>query len=850
MNRLAILFALAPAWALALPNQIAQEGFVVSEDGTPLDGRHDLRVRLYNRANGAVVFNELHEDVEFFEGYYTVAVGSVEEIDPDLFALSQVQLGMTIDDGDELMPRLPLLRVPAAFQANVAQNVVGDITPRSVSVGGDLVISENGAWVGDPTGLRGARGPQGPQGVVGPQGPAGPRGAGGAQGEGADAADVVPLVVDAIEDNPGLLPFLRDDVNDEKAGHLVMRGGDLTMAEGDVTVEGGRLDFPPAENRVAIRLFNNDLRDANKMTINDPGPDGAIEWKNTAARIFVAPVNGANEDGFLRLLNDDGISLESHVRITGNLQMEAGADIMLRDRAVRGATRFEINDPGPDGRVVWGGTAASIYVSPLDDGNADGWLRLRNDGGISLESNVRMTGSLQMEGGAAISLRDRPISGVGDPGLTLSDPGPDGAIIWGGTQARMYVSPLNDGNADGWLRVRNDGGISLESNVRMTGSLQMEGGAAINLRDRPISGVGDPGLTLADPGPDGAIIWGGTQARMYVAPLNDANADGWLRVKNDGGISLESNVRMTGSLQMEGGAAINLRDRPISGVGDPGITFADPGPDGALIWGGTQARMYVAPLNDGNSDGWLRIKNDGGISLESNVRMTGSLQMEGGAAINMRDRPISGVGDPGLTFADPGPDGALIWGGTQARIYVSPLDNGNSDGWLRLKNDGGISLEDNVRVTGRLSVKGTHVIHYRNVFSFVHPRGGYPRGQEWAPRYYHIRTPETRRNGEMYRYDLVGYSYGIGWPLNFTWVGYLYAGDGRNHQSRAINNVGNGIPVTQYFGSDDHLYLKFGPLRQYYNSFRLDYQSGSTSERTNHNTASYSITLTTDNVTL
>lgn len=65
-----------------------------------------------------------------------------------------------------------------------------------------------------------------------------------------------------------------------------------------------------------------------------------------------------------------------------------------------------------------------------------------------------------------------------------------------------------------------------------------------------------------------------------------------------------------------------------------------------------------------------------------------------------------------------------------------------------------------------------------------------------------------------------------------------------------MNNVSNGVPVDQYYGSDNHLYLKFGPLEQYYNSFVLDYQSGSTGERIVHEPSGYSITLTADNRTL
>ena len=72
--------------------------------------------------------------------------------------------------------------MPGSFYAEFAKNVVGDITPNSVSIGNQLVINERGEWVGAPTGLRG---PAGPPGEAGPEGPAGPQGpAGQAGGDG------------------------------------------------------------------------------------------------------------------------------------------------------------------------------------------------------------------------------------------------------------------------------------------------------------------------------------------------------------------------------------------------------------------------------------------------------------------------------------------------------------------------------------------------------------------------------------------------------------------------------------------------------------------------------------------
>jgi hypothetical protein len=137
-----------------------------------------------------------------------------------------------------------------------------------------------------------------------------------------------------------------------------------------------------------------------------------------------------------------------------------------------------------------------------------------------------------------------------------------------------------------------------------------------------------------------------------------------------------------------------------------------------------------------------------------------------------------------------------------------------------------------------------------SVVSFLHPTGGYVEGEEWDNRYYHIKTPVINHKNEMWRYDLTGYSYGIGKPINFTWVGYFYDGsvvEGEIINGNCSDTAGNNIPCSQYQGKDGFLYLKFGPLPQYFNSFTLDYQSGSTgSTRTVHKPNSYRVILTKD----
>lgn len=96
-------------------------------------------------------------------------------------------------------------------------------------------------------------------------------------------------------------------------------------------------------------------------------------------------------------------------------------------------------------------------------------------------------------------------------------------------------------------------------------------------------------------------------------------------------------------------------------------------------------------------------------------------------------------------------------------------------------------------------------------------------GEEAGQRYYHISTPLKKRCCVMYRYDVRGYSYGEGKPIDITYVGYPYTDDTLNQASvfnrnQAIMN----LEMEQYFRGDT-LCLKFGPIKRYCNSFQLYY---------------------------
>jgi len=114
-------------------------------------------------------------------------------------------------------------------------------------------------------------------------------------------------------------------------------------------------------------------------------------------------------------------------------------------------------------------------------------------------------------------------------------------------------------------------------------------------------------------------------------------------------------------------------------------------------------------------------------------------------------------------------------------------------------------------------------------------------------RYFHIRTPELSGSGEIYRYDLNGYSYQLFLPFQFTWVGDLTGLQLANRQEHSDQKT---IQVSQYIGTDHRLNLKFGPVAPPL-TFSIDYRSGPKGEMLPHtDTHDFSVRTTFENITL
>jgi len=91
--------------------------------------------------------------------------------------------------------------------------------------------------------------------------------------------------------------------------------------------------------------------------------------------------------------------------------------------------------------------------------------------------------------------------------------------------------------------------------------------------------------------------------------------------------------------------------------------------------------------------------------------------------------------------------------------------------------------------------------------------------------YMHIKLPyKVDVDNSMYHIKATGYRYRSSEVIDITWVGYCYSGSGSLIQESNINTGGSNFNITQYIGSDNHIYLRFRGTSgsNYYQSFRID----------------------------
>ena len=366
----AFLLCLA-SYGLALPNQFAQSGYLTDARNAPIQGAVNIRVLIHDREsprNAELLFEELHQNVEVESGWYFIHVGANRNLSNDLFLRDGLFFSVAVDGGQEILPRISLGQVPAAFISNVALNVIGDIEPRSVSIGGQVVIDSTGRWVGAPAGLAG------PVGPPGPPGPAGPRGAQGPAGEaGIGGSDTAAQVLDKLRTVDGQGSRIDADLLDgfdstdfpRTAAQVLQR---VRTVDGSGSgIDADRLDgidstqFVQTAEHVRDRLRTIDGEgsgvDADRLDgldsrdfvrTGDDIIDRIREVDGTDSRLDADRIDGLDSSQFMRTdqntgtlgnLSVSGAVTASHVRLRAEGTLAVGLDQARAEVDVNGRVR-------------------------------------------------------------------------------------------------------------------------------------------------------------------------------------------------------------------------------------------------------------------------------------------------------------------------------------------------------------------------------------------------------------------------------------------------------------------------------------------------------------------------------
>ncbi len=155
---LAILFVPGnQAFAQGVPQSMTHQGRLLDDNGSPISGNVELTYTLYDAASsGSILWQEEKTVVVSESGFYSVEIGSNSNpITATILSDGSAWMGVAVNGGAELQPRISLTSVPFALRADSAHVAVtvqdGSITSSSLAEDFSLSaehISEAGPTLG------------------------------------------------------------------------------------------------------------------------------------------------------------------------------------------------------------------------------------------------------------------------------------------------------------------------------------------------------------------------------------------------------------------------------------------------------------------------------------------------------------------------------------------------------------------------------------------------------------------------------------------------------------------------------------------------------------------------------
>lgn len=111
--------------AITIPSTFNYQGFLRDGQGNPMGGTHKITLKLWKdveATNVAALHTETFPAVTVRDGLFNVLMGSLASLDTDIFVNNAaIFVGISVDDGAELLPRQRIHPVPWAILATSAQ---------------------------------------------------------------------------------------------------------------------------------------------------------------------------------------------------------------------------------------------------------------------------------------------------------------------------------------------------------------------------------------------------------------------------------------------------------------------------------------------------------------------------------------------------------------------------------------------------------------------------------------------------------------------------------------------------------------------------------------------------------
>ena len=137
--------------SFAVPQTLSQQGRLMDNAGSALDGMHNLTFRIFESPSATTSLWTESLSVFFENGYYNVVLGSdiSNPLDVAVFEQDPLYLELQLNNESPFLPRQKLHSQTYAQIAKKATSVEGgSVNATQIQVGGSVVIDSDGTWVG------------------------------------------------------------------------------------------------------------------------------------------------------------------------------------------------------------------------------------------------------------------------------------------------------------------------------------------------------------------------------------------------------------------------------------------------------------------------------------------------------------------------------------------------------------------------------------------------------------------------------------------------------------------------------------------------------------------------------